>query len=162
MSTTPMKVKFTKERALNDSVECVRADGSRTRALMPHQGIMPHDLFHFVVESTLEMRAGLYGHIARGCELRFDDDLNPSRIDAYGKVELAQSESLVECLQAESWGGTVPFEQFIDVLTVTCSTRDVQPPVLTSEKINCLRHAVASMSQRWEVLPVGASLELEF
>jgi hypothetical protein len=124
---------------------------------------MPHDLFHFVAESTLGMRAGLYGHVAWGCELGFGDERNPSRVVIeHGKVELAQSESLVECLQAEVWGGTVPFEQWMDILAVTCRTRNVEPPVLTEGEVDRLRKAVGQMCQRWDALPVGGFVDLVF
>jgi hypothetical protein len=129
---------------------------------MPRQRIMPHDLFHFVVESTLAMPLGLYGHVALGYELRFDSELNPSRIDGYKSVELAQSESLVECLQAERWGGTVPDIHWMEILVLTCSTRGVIPPVLTREQLANLRNAIEEMSQKWEVLPVGGSIEIGF
>lgn len=35
-----------------DQLRCVRRDGSTTGCAMPRQGILPHDLVHYVVESS--------------------------------------------------------------------------------------------------------------
>ena len=41
-----------------DVLRFVRNNGSATDALMPRQGILPHDLIHYVVESALPLRHG--------------------------------------------------------------------------------------------------------
>ena len=63
-----MLVRFTKRApaAAADSIVCVRPDGSMTSGGMARQGILPHEAFHFVVESTLGWHDAFFGHVARG------------------------------------------------------------------------------------------------
>jgi hypothetical protein len=44
-----------------DRLRCIRRDGSETATSMPRQGILPHDLVHYVVESGLGWRHGFLG-----------------------------------------------------------------------------------------------------
>ena len=39
----------------SDSLTFLRSDGSSARIPLPRQGILPHDLVHFVVESALPL-----------------------------------------------------------------------------------------------------------
>ncbi len=38
-----------------DRLRYMRADGSATETMMPRQGILPHDLVHYVVETQLRL-----------------------------------------------------------------------------------------------------------
>ncbi len=66
-----MRVRFTKGpvAAKADALTCVRDDGTVTTTGLPRQGILPHDAFHFVVESTLGWRDAFFGQVARGATL---------------------------------------------------------------------------------------------
>src|SRR3954465_7022268 len=103
-----MLVRFTKNdpTAPADSLTCVRPDGSTTGGEMPRQAILPHDAFHFVVETTLGWRDAFFGQIAGGASLdHVVAKLHGEKIDWSKNQRALQSESLVECLQAEQWGG---------------------------------------------------------
>jgi len=52
-----------------DLLRCIRRDGSETATAMPRQGILPHDLVHYVAESTLGWRHGFLGMIAAGAHI---------------------------------------------------------------------------------------------
>jgi hypothetical protein len=52
-----------------DLLRCVRHDGTTASAPMPRQGILPHDLMHYVVESALRYRHGFLGLIAAGAHI---------------------------------------------------------------------------------------------
>jgi hypothetical protein len=54
-----------------DVLRFVRNNGSCTDALMPRQGILPHDLVHYVVESALPLRHGFLSLLARGADAQF-------------------------------------------------------------------------------------------
>ena len=42
----------------HDRICCIRADGSVTEALMPRQGMAPHDLLHYLVETRMAFWLG--------------------------------------------------------------------------------------------------------
>ena len=66
-----MLVRFTKGSvaAKNDALVCERPDGTSSTAAMPKQGILPHDAFHFVVETTLGWTDAFFGQVAAGASL---------------------------------------------------------------------------------------------
>src|SRR5215467_451241 len=63
-----LKVRFTRGKDKKDVLSVVRADGSQS---WQHQqpGIPVHDLTHFAVESTLQLKNGFYGLLAQGWDI---------------------------------------------------------------------------------------------
>lgn len=160
-----MLVRFTKHAASDkcDALTCVRPDGSSTRSEMPRQGILPHDAFHFVVESALGWRDALFGQVARGASLdHVATKLHGPKIDWSKNIQALQSESLVECLQAEQWGGATDPATFAETLVITCRRRAVPPPDITAEEIAALRTALREFGAAWRPLASGQSLERTF
>ncbi len=96
-----MLVRFTKNppSAPADTFHCVRPDGTTTQGPMPRQGILPHEAFHFVVESTLGWRDAFFGQLARGAaHERLTARLHGSKVDRVKHAQALQSEALIECL----------------------------------------------------------------
>jgi hypothetical protein len=146
-----------------DQVTCVREDGSVTSGPMPRQGILPHDAFHFVVETTLGWRDAFFGQIARGVTL---DQLTAKRTgkktDWSQWTQALQAESLVECLQAEQWGGAATPELFRRTLGVTCGRRGVATPAIGAADLQRVRLALREFGAAWRPLPPGGVLERKF
>ena len=160
-----MLVRFTKGpiAAKMDSLVCVRADGTETRGEMPRQGILPHDAFHFVVETTLGWRNAFFGQIAAGASLdHLTANLHGPKNDWSKNTEALQAESLVECLQAEVWGGAADPETFLATLATTCGQRRVAPPVLTAGQLTRVRQALRTFGAAWRPLAPLAVLEAKF
>lgn len=158
-----MLVRFVKGpiRAKADALICVREDGSSTSGEMPRQGILPHDAFHFVVETTLGWRDAFFGEIARGVSL--DHILRKREKPApQWSTQALQAESLVECLQAEQWGGAASPETFRETLATTCRQRNVAPPPMTPEDLQRIRTALRELGAAWRPLPPGGVLERRF
>ncbi len=153
-----MLVRFIKGpvAAKMDSLVCVRDDGTETRGEMPRQGILPHDAFHFVVETTLNWRDAFFGQLAAGASL------HGPKIEWSKNVQALQAESLVECLQAEAWGGAADPETFLATLATTCRERHVAPPALTAEELTRVRQALRTFGAAWRPLAPLASLERQF
>lgn len=146
-----------------DSLQCVRSDGTETRGEMPRQGILPHDAFHFVVETTLGWRDAFFGQIAAGASLdHLAVKLQGPKIDWSKNVQALQSESLVECLQAEAWGGAADVETFSATLATTCRQRRVPPPVLNAAELTRVRQALREFGAAWRPLGPLAVLERKF
>ena len=160
-----MLVRFTKNApaAKADSLTCERPDGSTTKGEMPRQGILPHDAVHFVVETTLGWRDAFFGEIARGATLdKLATKLHGPKIDWAKNSRVPQSESLVECLQAEMWGGAADPAMFVETLAVTCRRRHVAPPKLPAAELAGVRLALREFGAAWRPLAPGESLEREF
>lgn len=160
-----MLVRFTKApvAAKADQLTCVRDDGTTTTGEMPRQGILPHDAIHFVVESTLGWRDAFFGHVARGAELNaFERKLVDKNPDWASLPQALQAESLVECLQAEQWGGPADPQTFQQTLAVGCRQRGVSPPVVSADDLRRVHTALRDFGAAWRPLPPGGSLERTF
>ncbi len=160
-----MLVRFTKGSvtAKTDTLVCERPDGTRTHGAMPKQGILPHDAFHFVVETTLGWHDAFFGQLAAGASLdHLTTKLHGQKIDWSKNVEALQSESLVECLQAEQWGGAADPATFTATLAITCRRRHVTSPVLTPADLARVRLALREFGAAWRPLAPGKSLERTF
>jgi hypothetical protein len=77
-------------------------------------------------------------------------------------TQALQSESLVECLQAEQWGGAADPATFAETLVVTCRRRGVPPPDITPEELERVRVALRELGAAWRPLAPGDSLERTF
>ena len=160
-----MLVRFTKNAPTTkaDTLTCVRPDGTSTHCAMPRQGILPHDAFHFVVETTLGWRDAFFGQIARGASLDYlTTKLHDAKIDWSKNAQALQSESLVECLQADQWGGASDPATFAEVLIVTCRRRGVPPPDIDAEELASVRTALREFGAAWRPLNPGQSVERTF
>ncbi len=160
-----MLVRFIKGpvAAKADLLTCIRDDGTETKGPMPRQGILPHDAFHFVVETTLGWHDAFFGHIARGLSL---DQIELKRTgqqpDWSKSGQALQSESLVECLQAEQWGGASDPQTFRATLAITCRQRSVAAPLLDDEQLRHIREALRKFGAAWRPLAPGGVLEKTF
>src|SRR4051812_48333968 len=103
-----MLVRFIKNApsAAADTLSCVFSDGVALMGELPRQGVLPHEAFHFVVERTLGWHDGFFGQIAQRVAIdEVTAKLHDPNIDRLKNIQALQSESLIECLQAEQWGG---------------------------------------------------------
>jgi hypothetical protein len=160
-----MLVRFAKNApaAPADTLTCVRPDGSTTVAAMPRQGVLPHDAIHFTVETTLGWHDAFFGAVARGLPLdRATDRLHSTNPEWKKHVQAFQCESLVECLQAEQWGGAADPAAFAEKLIATCRRRGVPPPEITADELHHVRTALREFGAAWRPLPAGGMLERTF
>lgn len=147
-----MKLVFTKGTGKLDFMDVVRPSGAVERVDCPKQGIIPHDMVHYAVESTLKQR-GFLGRVKAGEQAGFQM-----------KAE-AQSDSverLVEVFQGDAWsGGKTPAAEVIDMYGVTCAARNCPALPLGFSEVEAVRTAIARLTKQWEAVEVGQSLSLE-
>ena len=148
-----MKLSFTKGSGKYDRLEIVAADGPRTAIDCPKQGIIPHDMVHWAVETEVTA-PGFLGLIAAGGDGGFRLGLDN---------RMAQSvERLVEMFQGEGWsGGPMADADFIALYRVTCEERGDTPLPIGGETIAAIRARIADLTARWAAVPVGGQLVLE-
>jgi hypothetical protein len=160
-----MLIRFVKNApaASTDALACVRPNGSTTQGDMARQGILPHEAFHFVVETELSWYDSFFGHVARGGSIgethaRFHDGQRAWTKNTQGM----QSESLVECLQSEQWGGAADPAEFAEKLVMTCRRNGVVPPDITADELDRIRASLREFGAAWRPLTPGQTLERIF
>jgi hypothetical protein len=160
-----MLVRFIKgpAAAKADTLTCVRPDGTRTESAMPRQGILPHEAFHFVIETSLGWHDALFGDLARGLTLGAATARTHGHQTEWRKnVQGRQAEALVECLEAEQWGGANDPATFAEMLVKASRRRGVPPPDVTPEEIERLRVNLREFGAAWRPLPPGDWIERTF
>ena len=148
-----MQLIFTKGSGKHDKMEVIRAGSLAESIDCPKQGIIPHDMVHYVVESMLHKK-GFLGRLLNGETASFQ--------------MLAESESdgverLVEVFQADGWSGwnSSPLDM-LDLYQVTCKARQCAPLAVDADDIDAVRNKILELTEQWQSISVGKSLTLQF
>jgi len=147
-----MRLTFTKRDGKYDDLTVERPDGAAETIRCPKQGIIPHDMVHYAVESTLAHR-GFLGLVAGGDALAFTT--------AGGETE-ESIERLVESFQAEMWGGRVPAGELLETYRIACEARGHAAAPVTAEDVDGVRATLDDLTAKWAAVPVNGSLTVEF
>lgn len=146
-----MQFVFTKGSGKYDHMEVVRGDGSVEHIECPKQRIIPHDMVHCVVESTLEKR-GFVMRVRAG---------ERADMRMRGEAESDGVERLVEVIQGDAWsGGGGDAVDMLDLYRVTCDARGCPMLDVTVDDLDIVRARMSELTLQWEALPVGQSLAL--
>ena len=144
-----------------DNLLCTRTDGTSTSVKMPRQGILSHDLIHYVVENTLGYRNGFLGEVAKGAAIDFAMQMSHDLTQTAPSPELTHAEAIVESLQAQLWSGAFDAAMFDEGVRSACAVRDCAPPVLDSGTGQQIYDAVMTLGQRWQQLAYHGSITLK-
>jgi hypothetical protein len=146
-----MQLIFTKGSGKFDRMEVIRHDGAVEAIDCPKQRIIPHDMVHYAVESTLEKR----GFLTRVREGERADFRMPAEAETDGV------ERLVEVIQGDAWsGGGSDAADMLDLYRVTCAERACPMLPVHASDIDAIRARFTELSAQWDALPVGESLML--
>ncbi len=165
-----MRIEITKGRG-EDSIAAVRGDGSRVETSLPHKGPVPHDAVHLFVERGLGFRDGFWGHVARG--------IHPEAIAAMAKagghasasraeipdvaiVEMIQAERLVECFEADLWGGGGADADLLSVAAAGCAASKVPMLELDAAAVGRIRGEIARFAEEWRAAPIGYAVKFDW
>ena len=147
-----MRLTFTKRGGKYDDLAIERPDGPAETIQCPKQGIIPHDMVHFAVEGGLGHR-GFLGMVAEGQAAEFATQGGDSE---------EAIERLVECFQAEMWGGRVPAEELLATYALACEARGHPPAAVTVAEVDGIRARLDELTGEWAAVPVNGSLTVEF
>lgn len=148
-----MQLIFTKGAGKHDQMDVVRDGVAVERIECPKQGIIPHDMVHYGVESTLHKR-GFVDRILHGEAASFQ---------MAAEEESDGVERLVEVFQADGWSGwTSAPADMLDLYQVTCNARQCTPLELHAEDIEAVRSKLLELSAQWQSVAVGGHLVLDF
>ena len=142
-----------------DTLTCLRDDGTSTW-MVERPGFVFHDLAHYAVETTFRWRAGFFGLVASGWELRdFGHDPETGHKLRFPSPPPAVNvEYVVGLFQNERRGVTRP-EDFYPALALVCAA---PPAEVTAERIARVRGEIERLYGEWTAVPAGGSLELPF
>jgi hypothetical protein len=147
-----MQLTFTKGAGKFDRLAIVTAAGPQPAIECPKQGIIPHGMVHFAVETEVAT-IGFLGGIAEGGDAGFRAGVdNPHHRSV---------ERLVETVQAEAWSGSpVSDADFLSLYHVTCEARGDTPLDLSSAMLAAIRDRLGALDREWRAVPIGGSLVL--
>jgi hypothetical protein len=147
-----MQLIFTKGSGKYDRMDVVRGGVVAGTIQCPKQGIIPHDMVHYAVESTLHKR-GFISRALEGEAVSFQME---------GQPESDGVERLVEVFQADGWAGwkSEPVEM-LDLYQVTCKARQCDALEIGVGDIEAVRQRILELTALWEAVPVGKFLALQ-
>lgn len=146
-----MDLIFVKRSGKNDELTIVR-DGAATDTIAcPKQGILPHDMVHYAVESVLAHR-GFLSLVKAGGDAGF------AAAAGVGDAAAEAVERLVETMQAEMWGGRVPIADLIAVYEQACDARGHRAVPVTPDDIVTIRARIDALVHQWAAVPTNGSL----
>jgi hypothetical protein len=155
-----LKVRFTRGKDKKDVLAVVREDGSQS---WQHQqpGIPVHDLTHFAVESTLQLKNGFYGLLAQGWDIT---RLTDRDVRASLPREGLWTEFVVGLVQTERLAPEpLSALEFNNLLNKEKQNSGLQyDRELTDEELSRIRQTFLDLYLRWRLLKPGESLSLEF
>ncbi len=147
-----MELIFVKRNGKYDDLTIVREAGEPETISCPKQGIIPHDMVHYAVESVLAHR-GFLSLVKDGKAAEFGT--------GGGDSEEA-IERLVEALQAEMWGGRVPAADLIATYELACDARGHTVAAVSQADVDAIRDRVDELSRQWSAVAVNEALKVRF
>jgi hypothetical protein len=148
-----VRLRFTKGRGKHDVLEILQEGATTQRIDCPKQGIIPHDMVHYAVESTVMARGFLRRTVA--------GDGGGYRM--HPQEESDAVERLVEVFQGDAWsGGTSSADEMLAMYQLTCAARQCAPLPVDAQTILAVREAIHRLGLQWARVPVDGYLELSF
>lgn len=144
-----------------DLLRCIRRDGSETSTAMPRQGILPHDLVHYVVESALGWRHGFLGLVAAGADIAWTMAQTHAPASPGLADQAIHAEAVVESLQTQLWSAAFDDALFIEGVRSACAMRGRGVPQLPEGCGAAMFGQALALNARWQQVPFHGSLELE-
>jgi hypothetical protein len=147
-----MELTFTKLGGKYDQLIIHRDDGATETVSCPKQGIIPHDMVHFAVESVLAHR-GFLSLVQAGKAVDFGT--------SGGESEEAV-ERLVETFQAEMWGGRVTAEDLLGTYEHACEARGHGAAAVSQEDVSAIRERLDDLTRQWATLGTNEAMTVRF
>jgi len=155
----------------DDAVHVTRADGARAATRFPKKGPVPHDGVHVIIERALGMRRAFWGHVASG---KHPEEIaalaaaagHPSAKRAKAPdaaiVEMIQAERLVECFEAEIWGGPGELSVLQSVADAAMAQSLVPSVALSEAAVARIRADLADFTSTWRAMKTGETMRFDW
>jgi hypothetical protein len=146
-----MRLTFTKRGGKTVDLVIGRPGHPDTAIACPKQGIIPHDMVHYAVESIVA-QPGFLSLVAEG---------GPAGFDTGGGDDEEAIERLVEVFQAEMWSGRVSVADLLATYRHACEARGHAAFIVTGEAVDAIRTRLDQLTDAWSRLPLNDSLSLD-
>ena len=158
-----MQIIFTKGNTKYGHLKCIRKNGTSTETQMPEQGVAPHDMIHYVVEKHFAIKGAFYGQFKTGADINLKLEHNEISKEIANKIDVWQTESMVESLQSLLWSGTKPdYESFQYMAEQACRSRNMPVPEIEIENFEAMVNTLLSLNNQWKLLETGQQISVEF
>ena len=144
------RIAFEKRAGKYDAM-FVERNGVLEEIPCPKQRPIPHDMFHYAVETVLGKRG--FAHRAasgEGVGFRMTPEATSEAV-----------ERLVETMQADSWSGRPDAAEVVEMFRLTCEARGDAPFPLTEDDVAAIRAEIDRLCALWEATAVGGRLSLQ-
>lgn len=147
-----MRLTFTKGAGKHDFLNIDR-DGQTIETIeCPKQGILPHDMIHYAVESVLPC-PGFLSLLHEG---------RPAGFSMGGDSIAEAIERIVEIFQAEMWSGPVPATDLLEMFEHGCGAETGAIISFTEEDVGLIRSKLAELTTLWESVSIKGKLTVNF
>ena len=146
-----MELTFVKRSGKADELIIRRIDGLIETISCPKQGILPHDMVHYAVESVLAHR-GFLSLVKQG----------PAGFATGGGDSEEAIERLVETFQAEMWGGRVSAEDLLATYTHACEARSHEAAAISIDDVEAIRNRLDELVEQWNGVAINGELTVSF
>jgi len=153
-----MEIIFKKGNDKN-SITCKRSDGSNTW-MEASAFMVAHDLTHYVIERTLELKSGFYGLLELGFDIAdFEKKLKitPKQLPA----EAIKTELLVNLILTERNDKT-ELDDFNSTFNSSAGQLGILKEEFDRNHLNRIRNHLNELLFRWGKLPVNETLVLKW
>jgi hypothetical protein len=147
-----MELNFVKRSGRRDELTIVRNGKVAETMACPKQGIIPHDMVHYAVESALIHR-GFLSLVKEG------QAANYATSGEHGEEAV---ERLVEAFQAEMWGGRVAATDLIATYEHACDARGHRSTPVSTADVGAIRSRIDELTLQWTALPVDGAMTVCF
>jgi hypothetical protein len=145
-----VRLHFGKGAGKYDALRIERAGMADEVIQCPKQGIIPHDMVHYAVESVVPHRGFL--------SLLKDGQAAGFAMEADGAAQAV--ERLVEMFQAELWGGRVAAAELLAMYVHACGEEGAA--AVSVEEVEAIRAAIDALGEEWARVPVGGGMVVVF
>lgn len=159
-----MIIIFTKGDAKYSYLKCIRDDQTITETMMPEQGIMPHDMLHYIVEKQLAFEHAFYGQLKAGADIDFKlkhNQLSQEHTDI-DQTESRQSECIVEALQSVLCSGNFDYDSFTYRAKRACEFRGIPMPNVNKSAFLFILNECYQLNQKWKRTSTGEAISVIF
>ncbi|MBD3610083.1 MAG: hypothetical protein HUJ30_05995 [Gammaproteobacteria bacterium] len=157
-----MEITFRKRHGDYSQLICTRDDGSRSETLFHNQESLPHDLIHYVVETTMGYQQGFYGLVANGAAIAYNQAHNHPIVARQDVIENLQAESLVKAIQLLADEYELSRSKLLPLTEQLCQDERIPTPNLTDKQVSSLCLSLQHYRQLWLDLCDNHQLQLNF
>ncbi|WP_242182331.1 hypothetical protein [Sphingomonas sp. CARO-RG-8B-R24-01] len=147
-----MHLTFTKGTGKYDHLHIERSGLPLEMIQCPKQGIIPHDMIHYAVESVVPHR-GFLSLLREG---------QPASFLTQGDAVADAIERLVETFQAEMWSGRVSASDAIAMYEHGCAASGHAVAPVSKQEIEAIRVRIDALSAAWSNVPEKGTLIVGF